>query len=154
MSSNFGQSSHHSQEVELNITSIIDCFTVLITFLLASASFLSIGVFDASSEAPEAAASAQNEAVLPSIEVVIVLENSHSIIVDVSGKLKKKRALKAQGGDYDFGGLTEELRQLKTSFPDVARAVLSAEDEVTYQTLVMSMEQIRKSFPDISFGEI
>ena len=45
MSANFGSSS--DGEVELNITPIIDCFTVLITFLLASASFISIGFFDA-----------------------------------------------------------------------------------------------------------
>ena len=45
MSANLGSSS--GQEVDLNITPIIDCFTVLITFLLASASFLSIGFFEA-----------------------------------------------------------------------------------------------------------
>jgi biopolymer transport protein ExbD len=41
MSANFGGGGN-GQEVELNITPIIDCFTVLITFLLASASFLSL----------------------------------------------------------------------------------------------------------------
>ena len=44
MSANLGNSS--GQDVDLNITPIIDCFTVLITFLLASASFLSIGFFE------------------------------------------------------------------------------------------------------------
>ena len=34
-------------EVELNLTPVLDCFTVLITFLLASAGFLSIGFFEA-----------------------------------------------------------------------------------------------------------
>jgi len=46
MSANFGSS--NSQDVDINITPIIDCFTVLITFLLASASFLSIGCFEVS----------------------------------------------------------------------------------------------------------
>ena len=35
------------QDFELNLASLIDCFTVLITFLLASASFLSVGILDA-----------------------------------------------------------------------------------------------------------
>ena len=35
------------QDFELNITSIIDCFTVLIAFILTSASFISIGIIDA-----------------------------------------------------------------------------------------------------------
>jgi biopolymer transport protein ExbD len=34
-------------QIELNITPIIDCFTVLITFLLASACFLNVGFFEA-----------------------------------------------------------------------------------------------------------
>ena len=36
-----------SQDFDVNITPIIDSFTVLITFMLASASFLSVGIFDA-----------------------------------------------------------------------------------------------------------
>ncbi|RYZ61531.1 MAG: hypothetical protein EOP09_19835, partial [Proteobacteria bacterium] len=36
-----------SLEFDLNLAPIIDCFTVLITFLLVSASFLSVSIFDA-----------------------------------------------------------------------------------------------------------
>ena len=36
-----------SLDFELNLAPIIDCLVVLITFMLASASFLSISIFDA-----------------------------------------------------------------------------------------------------------
>jgi hypothetical protein len=42
-----GTSRGSPQSIELNLTPILDCFTVLITFLLASAGFLSIGFFEA-----------------------------------------------------------------------------------------------------------
>ena len=35
-------------DFELNLASIIDCFTVLITYLLVSASFISLGILDVS----------------------------------------------------------------------------------------------------------
>ena len=35
------------KDFDLNLAPIIDCMTVLITFMLASASFLSIGILDA-----------------------------------------------------------------------------------------------------------
>src|SRR5882672_8122358 len=35
-----------NQEVELNLAPIIDCFTVLITYLLVTASFLSLAALD------------------------------------------------------------------------------------------------------------
>src|SRR4051812_10232604 len=45
-----------NQDFDLNIAPIIDCFTVLITYLLVSASFISLNVLDigvaASGEAP------------------------------------------------------------------------------------------------------
>jgi biopolymer transport protein ExbD len=37
----------NSQDADINLAPIIDCFTVLIAFMLVSASFLSIGVLDA-----------------------------------------------------------------------------------------------------------
>ncbi len=153
MSANLGQSSSHSQEVELNITSIIDCFTVLITFLLASASFLSIGVFEANSAAPKAASSTQ-DVPTPPVEIMIVLRNEHLIQVELTGSIKKKQVIQAQAGGYGFTELAEELKQLKQRFPGLSSAVVSAEDDVSYESLVMSMERIRKQFPEISFGEL
>ena len=37
---------HKKNDIELNLAPIIDCFTVLITYLLLSASFLSLSVLD------------------------------------------------------------------------------------------------------------
>src|SRR4051812_14599722 len=39
-------SSGSGQDIDLNIAPIIDCFTVLITYLLVSASFLSLAVLE------------------------------------------------------------------------------------------------------------
>src|SRR5450759_4468663 len=80
MSANLGSSS--GQEVELNITPIIDCFTVLITFLLASASFLSIGFFEVYT--PGTTASAQT--LEPDVEVVLKVGANQTVEMKLKGK--------------------------------------------------------------------
>ena len=80
MSANMGSSS--GQEVDLNITPIIDCFTVLITFLLASASFLSIGFFETNTPG-SASDPTQGE---PDTEVVVRINSNHMAEFKLKGK--------------------------------------------------------------------
>ena len=80
MSANSGSSS--GQEVELNITPIIDCFTVLITFLLASASFLSIGFFEVVTPGPSVSA----ETVEPDVEVILRVNSNQMVQMKIKGK--------------------------------------------------------------------
>ncbi|MGZ3709823.1 MAG: biopolymer transporter ExbD, partial [Bdellovibrionota bacterium] len=72
-----------SQDFELNIASIIDCFTVLITFLLASASFLSIGIFDAG---VAAGAAESKDSKPPSVQILVELQPDHRLSVKLTGK--------------------------------------------------------------------
>src|SRR3954469_12585388 len=90
-----GSGKHQSQDFELNITSIIDTFTVLITFMLASASFLSIGIFDAGISAGGDAATATKP---PSVNVEVALGHDHSFVVKLSGKVSSSTTVAAKGG--------------------------------------------------------
>ncbi len=47
MKKGFLKHGEHEQDFELNLASIIDCFVVLIAFILVSTSFFSIGIIDA-----------------------------------------------------------------------------------------------------------
>src|SRR3954469_14560582 len=78
-----GSGKNQSQDFELNITSIIDTFTVLITFMLASASFLSIGLLDAGISAGGDTASSAKP---PSVNVEIRLTADHGYRIQLSGK--------------------------------------------------------------------
>src|SRR4051812_44898679 len=72
----------HSQDFEVNLTSIIDCFTVLIAFVLVSTSFVSIGLMDAG---VSAGGSDATKVVQQPIRLIIRLRADHGIAVEGAG---------------------------------------------------------------------
>src|ERR1051325_9357420 len=76
--------SNSGQDVDLNLAPIIDCFTVLITYLLVSASFISLSIFDVGISASGEAAPGQAPPV-PPLSVILQLKVSKGIDLKVSG---------------------------------------------------------------------
>jgi biopolymer transport protein ExbD len=147
MSSNFGSSSN-SQDVDINITPIIDCFTVLITFLLASASFLSIGFLEASTPGSTSdVASAE-----PNTEAVIRLKKDHTADLNVKGKknltlhfdLKSPTALPE---------LEKQIDALVAEHLALNQVLVSAEDEVDYKELANLMGSLSNSKLPLVVGD-
>ena len=143
-----GGSAHHAEDFELNIASIIDCFTVLIAFMLASASFLSIGILDAGLAASGDTASSSP----PPVQISVELKNDKSFAITVSGKQNLKRSIASEGGSYNYGKLSDELQALKTQWKDVQGATLTAENTTEYQEIMRGMDATRKSFPAVLLG--
>ena len=144
-----GYGRNKSQDFELNITSIIDSFTVLIAFMLASASFLSVSVFDAGISAAGAAPASP---VVPSINVSVLLAHDQGVTVKLSGKATSSLAVPAKAGRFDYEGLAAQLAGLKAKYPDVVAATLIAESTVEYRDVVRAMEVTRKSLPYVLLG--
>lgn len=138
-----------SQDFELNLASIIDCFTVLIAFMLASASFIAVGIIDAG---VSAAGTTSTGAEAPAVMVSMELRADHSIELKFSGQLTRQEILAPVGGKWDHDGLTARLKDVATRFPTVKSATLSAENTVAYQDVVQSMEVTRKSLPFVLLG--
>lgn len=131
------------QDFELNLASIIDCFTVLIAFMLASASFLAIGVLDAGISV---ATASSDPSKAPSVQVEITLKQQGRVGLKVSGAktLQTEFATEAD--------LLTALSGLKGQFPDLQSAVLQADDQVPYKNVVLTMEHLRKTVPSILLG--
>src|SRR3954464_8653245 len=90
------------QDFELNIASIIDCFTVLITYLLVSASFISIGVLDVSS-----VSGAQSpEVKVPPLTLSVQMDQAKIRFLKVTGgdAAKQLVSVPAKQGAWDFEG--------------------------------------------------
>jgi biopolymer transport protein ExbD len=138
-----------SQDFELNLAPIIDCFTVLITFMLASAAFISIGIFDAGVAAAGAAPASQKP---PSIKVIVEVNNAQQLQVKVSGKVTSTVTLTPKNGQPDFDSLKANLDGLKSKFSDLAAVTLSAETTVEYQHVIKAMEATRKSIQVVLLG--
>lgn len=134
MSMSSGQGS--GQDVELNITPIIDCFTVLVTFMLASSAFLSIGIFDTAPEIAGAATSQVDEK--PKLELQLLVEADGGFRLEWSGASK---------GKQNFVGAADlllKLKELKSVAGNNPNLVLSGDDSVAYEKLIETMAFARK----------
>lgn len=147
-----GDSGHGSgsQDFELNLASIIDCLTVLITFVLASASFLSIGLLDAGVAA--AGATAATDSKPPEVNLTVELGKDHAMTVKIGGKSTSTTQIPAKAGAWDQEALAQNIATLKQKWPELNAAVLTAGDATEYRDVVKTMETIRKTVPAVLLG--
>lgn len=136
-------------DFELNIASIVDCLTVLITYLLASATFLTLGMFAItvptfSDEVPDQ--------MPPEIQLTIQLNSNRKIQLSLDGKSREKFTVQGPSQNWDYSALAERLLEVQKRYPKLDNAVLSAEDSVDYQSMVKAVETIRKVFPRVAIS--
>ena len=138
---------NHSQEVELNITPIIDCFTVLITFMLASASFITIGFLEAAtpgnSDAPP---------ITPETEAYFKLGPNHQIEVKVKGKLSlnTKITFSTEAKNEDLKSMMSKLREPSIHLNQI---LLTAQDTVPYSDVAEVMDQLSQADLPVVLGD-
>ena len=142
-----------SQDFDLNLAPIIDCFVVLIAFVMISSAFASIAILDAGVSA--GGESMKNS--VPTVQVTIALRSDLGATLKVTGP---KRA----GSEFVFPAtqgassgewppqLSDALVQLKLKWPDLHGATLVADNAVPYQSVVNAMDLIRKQLPDVLLG--
>lgn len=151
MSANFGGGGN-SQEVDLNITPIIDCFTVLITFMLASASFLSIGFLEASTPGN----SADPQASEPNTEAILRLKGDHRAEFKIKGKLSYQLSFDLSNKE-GVARLDQEFQKLHESLKDtriqLSQVLLTAEDAVEYQAIAEVMDHLNQSELPVVVGD-
>ena len=139
-----------AQDLELNLASIIDCFTVLITYLLVSASFIALGTFDvdvARPPGPEAASE------VPEVTLTIEMEQNRDLHLKLGGKERANIVIPAKDGFWDFDALTEKLEGFKTKWPSLKAALLAADSAMQYKEVVKTIEITKKSIPSVTLGE-
>jgi biopolymer transport protein ExbD len=144
-----GKGGSNSQDFDLNLAPIIDCFTVLITFMLVSASFLSIGILDAGAGA--AGQTAANSTP-PAVVVQLQLDTQFGMEIQLSGKSSDKIKVPPAQGEWDYSGLERELTQIKNKWPQVDSIILSAANDVEYLQIIKVMEKLRKWIPSVLLG--
>lgn len=152
MNSRWGGGGKHSgahQDFELNLASIIDCFTVLIAFMLATASFLSIGLLDAGVAAAGTTASAGDP---PQVTLTVELKPDRTISVKTSGKENSSVTLAAKDATWNYDSLTTKLTEIKGRWSGLSAATLVAENTIEYRDVVKTMEVTRRTVPVVLLG--
>jgi len=137
------------QDFELNIASVIDCFTVLITYLLVSASFISISALDI--DIAGAGDAPQSEP--PPVSIAVQLENNRSLVIKVTGAEKNEWLVEPKDGTWDTDSLNAKLESLKAKWPVVTAALLGADDNLEYKEVVKVVETAKKTLPNITLGD-
>ena len=152
-----GQSSSRgrsgSADFDLNLAPIIDCFTVLIAFLLASATFLSVGIFEATLPAPaNGSAQAQNPA--SRLDITLEPQPNGELKLRWSGASSGTHRIATSGDQADLKTLSSFLEQLKASAPKevMASVEIKGHDGSTYADLISLMEAVRPHFASIGIG--
>lgn len=137
------------QDFDLNLAPIIDCFTVLITFMLVTASFLSVGIIDAGSAAATQPVAGETP---PAVAVEVKLQDQFRTVVQLSGKSSEKSEFAGKEGQWDFDSVERTLQGIKAKWPATTSIVISASEDIEYLHLIQFMERIRKTIPGIVLG--
>ena len=145
---------------ELMLVSMIDIFTVLVTFLLMTAVFSRIVVL----QLHVPAASTQFRDPPPGLVLEVLVRHAGLEVADRnSGPLA---TFPNTAAGYDLAGLTQYLERVKAKFPQLTQASILLEPDTPYDTLVKVMDHVREFeasngfsvvpaqlFPDISIGD-
>ena len=145
---------------ELLLVPMIDIFTVLVTFLLMTAVFSRTVILQLNLPPPQTVFKEPP----PGLQLEVMVRKDQLMVADRnSGPL---HAVPNTPQGYDYDGLVEYLKFVKTKFPDKTEASILLEPDTAYDTLVQVMDHVRvfeagegintvqaELFPDISIGD-
>ncbi|MBN2013031.1 biopolymer transporter ExbD [candidate division KSB1 bacterium] len=165
------------EEVEPNLTPIMNLMVVLIPLLLSSAQFIKIGVIDLNlppavgakggvADAPKEAETKLDLAVTITDQGFFISSSFAVLQGEKQGDENTGPSIpKKEDGEYDYDELSRQLLELKRKainrFPDTEKIVIQAEPEIQYQILVGTMDAARNIsvddkmftlFPDVSLS--
>lgn len=145
----------------LNLTPLMDVFTVLVVFLLITAVFTSITITELSVPT-NAGGAASNR---PNFAIEVIVRKSG---LEIANGKSVEAAIPNIGDKYDLKKLSELLVRLKTQYPEKDDATVLMEPKVEYDHLIQVMDTVRGAevrqvgsieadklvlFPKISIGD-
>jgi biopolymer transport protein ExbD len=136
-------------DFDLNLAPIIDCFTVLITYLLVSASFITLGLLDVTVAASAPSASS---APPPSMSLNLRLRQGGLIEVQTEGSERNSIRIPALGGQWDIAALSEQLKQIKERNPALETGLIGADEGIRYGELVRVVEASKVVLPNVALS--
>jgi biopolymer transport protein ExbD len=149
------------EAADINLTSMIDMFTILVFFLLVHGGFVRLAILELNLPTSETAA----EDKPPEFQLEITVRESGIEVGDRSTGLLSR--IDKTGDEYHLDELSSYLEKVKQQFPDKADATLLLEPDISYELLVAVMDRVRVSnrrdernillrdelFPEISIGD-
>lgn len=149
-----GKGSKKPLDADLNLVPFIDLLCCCISFLLITAVWTQMARIDVSQKGQsQTAKEEQQEPQEQPKKLVVVLTKDGYILTDGGEKLE----IPLKGQHYDLLGLSEKLRKLRASSPDMAQKKdinVASEDGVKYDDIIHTMDTcIQEGFPDIALSD-
>jgi biopolymer transport protein ExbD len=145
---------------DLNIVPMIDMMVILVFFLLFTAVFSNTNILELNLPAPNSSVPELPKGL--NLEVIV----RHTGIEIADRNTGVLRSLPLKNGEYDYAGLSEYLQFVKSKYPAVLAASVLLEQDIQYDVLVQTMDNVRlwqmddkpkytkvELFPDISVGD-
>ena len=143
-----GVAGKQEQDFDLNLAPIIDCFTVLIAFVMISTAFASVGILDAGIAA---GGRAPIEIKAPDVRLKVDLNADGAIELHLTGKDTRAFMVPAlPEGQRDMAMLARRVEEIKSRWPSLGQVRLASDNTVAYQDVVTSIETIRKTIPGVA----
>lgn len=145
----------------LNLTPLMDIFTVLVVFLLITAVFTSITILELNVPTSAGAAAATK----PNFAIEVIVRKAG---LEIANGSSVEAAIPKKDGSYDLKLLSEMLVRIKGQYPEKEDATVLMEPKVEYDHLVQVMDTVRSAeirvegstetervvlFPNISIGD-
>jgi biopolymer transport protein ExbD len=145
------------EAMELDVTSVMNLFMVIIPFLLSMAVFTQVSVIEFS--LPPAQTEGASNAETKELDISIVISipsNTSPGGFRIVGTGKKLDLIPLDRGKYQFDILQTLLKEVKFQYPSQKGVVLVIDGNVLYDDIIHFMDICRESqFPEIGLsGEI
>jgi biopolymer transport protein ExbD len=148
--------------VEINITAFMNLMVVLVPFLLMTAVFSHITVFDLNLPAADAAPGADTPR--KPLELRVIIRDDALVLADNQGGLIQR--IPNREGKHDHARLHKLLQQVKARYPAHSEITILPQQNTRYEVLVQVMDASRsyatlhegkriraELFPDIAIGD-
>ena len=137
---------------ELDLVPIMNMVTILIPFLLLSVSFVTLAAIDATAPSVKPDKSTQTDEDPTQQATVTVAVGATGMKVFADGLESGEnfiRVVPCKGKtcdrltDYDLGGLTDTLSELKEDLPDKEDLILAPDEDLAFEVLIAVMDASR-----------
>ena len=150
------RSGGRTTNVDVNLVPFIDLMSVLITFLLITAVWSQVSMIQLGSSIYGKKNENQSEpqpTPPPHADLPLRLDVKDYGFQLIVGSQKNRIAKVGTG--YDVASLMAYLQKVKTDYPDKSDAVITVDDEVAYEFLILGMDTLNKAgFPSISVSTV
>src|SRR5262245_57586506 len=132
---------HHKRHeaADINLTSMIDMFTILVFFLLVHGGFVRLAILELNLPTSQTAVDDKP----PEFQLEITVRQSGIEVGDRSTGLLRR--IDKTCDNYHLAQLSSYLEKVKQQFPDKTDATLLLEPDISYELLVAVMDKVRIS---------